>query len=96
MYPEPVVEMPNAFTPNNDGSNDEFKPAYKRNIFKDYKLIVYSRWGEIAFESYDIGEGWDGNHNGYPAISDVYAYTFDYELVDGKKGRIVGQVTLIR
>ena len=96
MYPEPVVEMPNAFTPNNDGSNDEFKPAYKRNIFTDYKLIVYSRWGEIAFESYDIGEGWDGMHNGYPAMSDVYAYTFDYELVDGKKGRIVGQVTLIR
>jgi gliding motility-associated-like protein len=96
MYPEPIVEMPNAFTPNNDGSNDEFKPAYKRNIFVDYKLIVYSRWGEIAFESYDIGEGWDGMHNGYPAMSDVYPYTFDYELVDGKKGRIVGQVTLIR
>ena len=96
MYPEPIVEMPNAFTPNNDGSNDEFKPAYKRNIFVDYKLVVYSRWGEIAFESYDIGEGWDGMHNGYPAMSDVYPYTFDYELVDGKKGRIVGQVTLIR
>lgn len=96
MYPEPVVEMPNAFTPNNDGSNDEFKPAYKRNIFVEYKLIVYSRWGETVFDSYDIGEGWDGMHNGYPAISDVYPYTFDYELVDGKKGRIVGQVTLIR
>ena len=54
------VTMPNAFTPNGDQNNDIFRPAFKGNIFKEYHLLVYSRWGERIFETITPGEGWDG------------------------------------
>lgn len=96
VRPEPTVNMPNAFTPNNDQNNDEFRPANMASAFTDYKLKVYDRWGERVFESFDIGEAWDGTINGNPAASDVYVYVFDYALISGKSGHVKGQVTLLR
>lgn len=96
VRPEATVDLPNAFTPNNDHANDIFKPAYKSNIFTEYKLKVYDRWGERVFESFNIGEGWDGTTNGNPAASDVYVYSFDYQLFSGKSGHLKGEVTLLR
>lgn len=96
VLPEPKVEMPNAFTPNGDQKNDVFRPTVKANLFEDYKLKVYSRWGERIFESFDIGEAWDGTVNGLPAPSDVYVFTFEYKLVSGESGYINNEVTLLR
>lgn len=54
-----TLEMPNLFTPNNDGSNDMFLPRNYINI-NEYKLVVINRWGQVMFESNEITVGWNG------------------------------------
>lgn len=94
---EITFKMPNAFTPNGDQANDIFRPVYKGNVFRDYHLAVYDRWGERVFDSYVPGEGWDGRLFGsVPLQSDVYVYILEYELTTGEKGVEKNQVTLLR
>src|SRR5258706_7546293 len=52
--------IPTAFTPNNDGKNDVFRPMLFGNVIK-YKFIIYNRWGEIVFQTSNLNKGWDGN-----------------------------------
>jgi len=89
-------DMPNAFTPNGDQANDVFKPVYRGNIFKEYHLSVYSRWGERVFETHTPGVGWDGSHSGKPMNSDVYVYVFEYEFATGEKSAMRKELNLLR
>ena len=49
--------IPSAFTPNNDGKNDTFKPLLYGNL-KNFDFTIYSRWGQIVFHSTDVKKGW--------------------------------------
>jgi gliding motility-associated-like protein len=92
VLPEPVFVMPNAFSPDGDGTNDVFNAVFEGDIFEQYSIAVYNRWGQKVFSSTRPSEGW----NGKDAPSDVYVYVFDYLLIDGKTGQEKGEVTLIR
>ncbi len=73
---QPVTYIPNVFTPNNDGINDEF-----RIIGKDLhqsQLLIYNRWGECVFESNDINTGWDGRYKGNMCPQDTYLWVLRY------------------
>ncbi len=48
--------IPNAFTPNNDGINDNFKPTGLG--MKRYQMMIYNRWGEKVFESDENNVAW--------------------------------------
>jgi len=93
---ESILFIPNAFTPNNDGTNDIFYPVFSG---ADIKLIqIFNRWGEVVFESNSL-QGWNGNKkNGNPAQQAVYIWKIVYEEVN-KNNNILektGTVTLIR
>lgn len=92
VLPEPKFTMPTAFTPDGDGTNDRFNAVFKGDIFTEYELAVYNRWGQEVFRSTRPTEGWDGSD----AASDVYIYTFRYKLIDEKSGLEKGEVTLLR
>jgi len=94
VLPAPRFDWPNAFTPNGDGANDVFGPAFKGQIFAEYHLRIYARWGEKVYDS--TLKGWDGNLSDLPAPSDVYLYVFDYQLTNGDSGQDKGSVTLLR
>ena len=49
------VYVPTAFTPNNDGKNDVFRPLIYGNV-KKYQFTVYNRWGQIVFQTSEINE----------------------------------------
>lgn len=89
-----VIHVPKAFTPNGDGKNDIFK-AYGNDI-KDFNLKIYSRFGELIYESSNLEEGWNGNIRGEPAITGIYVFRIIY--VDGLNKQQVkeGTFTLIR
>ena len=53
------LNMPNVFTPNQDGINDEFAPINPTNI-QDFELQVFDRWGKQVFASQQVQDGWDG------------------------------------
>jgi gliding motility-associated-like protein len=85
--------IPNAFTPNNDGKNEIFKPSYVRHV--NYELRIYNRWGELMFKSNDINIGWDGNYKSEPAQEDVYIYLIEVSGY-GVFRELKGTVHLIR
>ena len=55
------IYVPNIFTPNGDGQNDEFIPNILA-AYTEYKLNVFNRWGGLVFSSTDPAYGWDGNN----------------------------------
>ena len=66
------LAVPNFFTPNGDGINDEFRVAY--TSIKTYKCVVFNRWGNVVFSTDNPNEGWDGNVHGRPAAEGTYYY----------------------
>jgi gliding motility-associated-like protein len=70
----PFYELPNAFTPNNDGHNDIFKPFPYRFIDR-IELKVFNRWGNLVFQTTDPDISWTGtNLSGQPLADGVYHY----------------------
>jgi gliding motility-associated-like protein len=89
--------IPNAFTPNRDGINDDFKPVnYFTDLTGDYQMLIYNRWGQKIFETNDIQEPWKGDYKGDPAPSGVYVYYITYKSLEGLDIQKHGTVTLLR
>ncbi|MFN8115580.1 MAG: CotH kinase family protein [Bacteroidia bacterium] len=89
------VLFPTAFTPNGDNRNDILLPLGTRNV-KSMTFQIWNRWGQLVFSSSDVNKGWDGNFQGAPAQTGVYAYMIDYFNTAGEEKVIKGNVTLIR
>jgi gliding motility-associated-like protein len=90
-------QVPNFFSPNNDNSNDVFRPFF---VFQAdaVEVFVYNRWGQLVFEANDPDPdvfSWDGRFNDQPAPADVYIYKIRVTL-DGVTIEQDGQVTLAR
>ena len=98
VSPVLTLHMPNAFTPNNDGLNDDFRGKGFLPGIREYTLNVWNRWGEKIFENNDPSRGWNGeyNNNGKQAMSGVYVYTVQYVGPRGNAFELKGNVTLIR
>jgi gliding motility-associated-like protein len=60
------------FTPNGDGTNDEFRVAYRS--LREFHCWVYNRWGKLVYEWTDPAKGWDGTIYGKPAAEGAYYY----------------------
>lgn len=92
------IDIPNSFTPNNDGLNDYFFPRqFLSRSVTSFKMQVYNRWGQIIFETTNIdGRGWDGKYNDKDQPSGVYVYLMDVSFANGTKEHYQGNVTLIR
>jgi len=100
-----TFDVPNAFTPNTGGGsggqydpmsllNDVFYPTTE--YVEDFHMMIFNRWGEMIFESFDIKIGWDGYYREKIAQQDVYIWKIDITYVDHKHLSKVGDLTLIR
>ncbi|SFW18157.1 T9SS type B sorting domain-containing protein [Chitinophaga sancti] len=90
------IDVPTAFSPNNDGVNDYLYPL---NAYKavDLYFAVYNRIGQLVFETTDWTRRWDGNVKGEPADIGTYVWMLRYTMKDsGKKIFRKGTTTLIR
>jgi gliding motility-associated-like protein len=88
------VYVPDAFSPNGDGINDEFLIS-GFNI-SDITMDIFDRWGEKLFSSKDISQGWKGIFKSQPCEVAVYIYKITYKGLDGKKYNKTGHITLNR
>ena len=87
--------FPDAFTPNNDGHNDVFKPVMLGNVVK-FHFIIYNRYGQLVFESSNPDKGWDGVFSGTMQDAGTYVWSCSYQF-DGDVARTSkGYVILIR
>lgn len=91
LFPDPVIDMPNIFTPNGDLYNQAFKPISFENILEG-RLKIINRWGKEVFSTTEILTGWDGGDYS----PGVYYWLLTFEGKNGKTGIAKGWVHLIR
>jgi gliding motility-associated-like protein len=90
-------DIPNLFSPNNDGQSDVFRIGGLAD-FPNFKLVIIDRWGGEIYNYSNNGslspQWWDGTKNGNPVIEGVYFYTLDYN--DGITKPKTGFIQLVR
>ena len=85
--------LPNAFTPNDDGTNPVFLPIFSYpDEIEEYRMEIYNRWGTLVFRTEEITFGWDGAN----AMNGVYAVVVHYKTRGEKAKTVKGNVTVVR
>ncbi len=92
--------LPNVFSPNNDGVNDEFRPQFDPSIqVEEYELQVFDRWGNQLFVSDQLDQGWEGRSQGDLLPQGVYVFFINITYTDdlGTNSEVIsGDITLLR
>lgn len=92
------IDIPNAFTPNDDGLNDYFFPRdLLSHALSSFRMQIFNRWGAIVFETNSpTGRGWDGRFNNLPQSQGVYIYLIEARFENGVAEKYQGNLTLMR
>jgi gliding motility-associated-like protein len=91
----PEIFVPSGFTPNGDFKNDILKPILVGMQSLTY-FRVYNRWGQLLFQTSQIGRGWDGTVSGTPQQSGTFVYMAEAVDYLGNTVFRKGTVVLIR
>ena len=95
VQPSGMLIFPNAFRPESPiAENRVFKPGVMDQV-DEYHLMIFNRWGELIFESFDRDVGWDGYVDGKMSKQDVYVWKVEGKYTDGQGFTEVGDVTLL-
>ncbi len=95
VYLNPQVYIPEAFTPNDDGVNDLFKPVFTF-LPDNYELKIYNRWGNLVFESRDPSKEWNGTaSNGSKVPAGAYMYYLKMKTEENQSFEKRGNITII-
>lgn len=87
--------LPDAFSPDDNNLNDIF--IWKGNMkMKNYKLVIYNRWGEKVFETEDPAKGWDGIYQGKHCQESVFVYLINCVDTREEKHVYKGVITLLK
>ena len=88
--------IPTGFSPNDDGYNDYFT-VYGEDVL-EFSMIIYNRWGQKLYQSYDMENGWDGKTKLGDEVVDggVYFYRVEMTQRNGLKNTIEGHVQIIK
>ena len=98
VRPLVTLFMPNAFTPNNDGDNDDFRGIGYVEAISNFNMSIWNRWGQQVFETTDPTIGWNGtlDNTGSPSPQGVYVYKVVYTDPRGERQQLEGHLTLLR
>ena len=95
------IYFPNAFSPNDDGRNDTFRPYPGASVAAMVDFKIFDRWGELVFDAdeafpVDNLPAWDGNFKGKALPAGVYTYYTIFRFIDEVELEFLGEVSLIR
>jgi gliding motility-associated-like protein len=93
-YPYCTADVPTAFSPNDDGTNDIL--FVMGSGIDTLDLKIFNRYGELVFETNDITKGWDGTSFGEKQEEEVYIYYLKAICFDGLITEKKGNITLLR
>ena len=98
VRPEIRYFLPNAFTPNNDSVNDDYKGVGIMEGATNFRLTIWNRWGEMIFETADPEEGWNGRkyNTGKDSPNGVYVVLVQFSGPRGDDFEMKGFATLLR
>ncbi len=75
-----IYYIPNTFTPNGDELNNTFQPIFYSGFDpQNYYFVIYNRWGEIVFESFNSAYGWDGTYNNKIVATGTYVWKVQFK-----------------
>jgi gliding motility-associated-like protein len=97
IVPRFTYFLPNAFTPNNDGTNDIYMGAGHMQYIQDFEMAIYNRWGERIYENHSPYESWNGRkfNNGERCQAGVYVVVVRFTGPRGDKQEIKGFATIV-
>jgi gliding motility-associated-like protein len=87
--------FPTAFTPDNNGVNDTYKPGFNGQLAL-YQFIIYNRYGQPVFITTDPTKGWDGRFKNSKPLTGSYVWMCKYQFVGRPVQQEQGTFTLIR
>jgi len=91
----PFIFIPNAFTPNSDGVNDNWGSF--ENFVKEINISVYNRWGKRVFAGSGYNATWDGTFEGRNVPDGLYVYVVEYSgFGKGQNFTKRGTVSVVR
>jgi len=97
---ELIYWVPNSFTPDGDDYNDVFLPVFTEGYDPfDFHLMIFNRWGEVIWESYDASVGWDGTYGqfGNEVQDGTYTWRIEFKTtMNDERKLITGHVNLLR
>ncbi|WP_367391361.1 gliding motility-associated C-terminal domain-containing protein [Lewinella sp. LCG006] len=94
------VFVPNVFSPNNDGVNDQLIVFGGPEVVRIMKFRVFNRWGDLVYEVSELApnsstQAWDGRFKGEVLGSDVFVWSAEIEFIDGVTLDYAGDVLLL-
>ena len=95
IYPEMILYVPDAFTPNGDGINDFF--IVKGNSISSFEIQIFNRWGNLVYQSFNIDEYWSGKDYFNEMLENgIYVYNISAYDTNGKLWVYNGEISLLR
>jgi len=91
--------IPNTFTPDGDALNQMFSPVFTSGVDPyDFHMIIFDRWGQILFESYNPQVGWTGTYSNQGVVPDgTYIWQIEFkETMSDKRHTHNGHVTILK
>ena len=95
---DPVIVAPNAFSPTSTAPNNTFS-VFPNPFVANFEIYIYSRWGELVYQSNVLDFKWDGTFNGKPVPLGTYPYVIKFtSRFEPERGVFEqqGAVTVIR
>lgn len=93
------IKMPNAFSPNGDGVNDEFNvllPDGYEDVVEIREFKIYNRWGQLVYDNDSPTQGWNGAFDGKRTPAEVYSYYIELDISDCGSFIQKGNLTIVR
>jgi len=96
--PEELIFIPNTFTPDGDENNNEWYPVFTSGYDPyRFELLIFNRWGNTIWESYNPSAKWDGTYDGKKCQDGVYFWTITYGVEGTDERKVIhGHLTIIR
>lgn len=95
IFAEKKIYVPDYFTPNNDGKNDQLMPLLV-GLTKLSSFRIWNRWGQLVYQTNKQGEGWNGIYQGVKQPMETYTWIAEGLDIDGKIIRANGSSVLVR
>ncbi|MBK8925773.1 MAG: gliding motility-associated C-terminal domain-containing protein [Crocinitomicaceae bacterium] len=91
--------IPNSFTPDGDEFNQYFQPVFSSGVDPyDFHMVIFDRWGEVMFETYNFDYGWNGTYGDQGLVENgVYVWQIEFkETMSDKRHTHRGHVTVLK
>ncbi|MCC6722387.1 MAG: gliding motility-associated C-terminal domain-containing protein [Bacteroidia bacterium] len=96
VIPEILIFIPNAFSPNNKGTEENNSFGITINHYKQFNMQIFDRWGHKVYSSENPQEKWDGKSGNVKCTPDIYVYNIEVLSVSGITYKYRGTITLIK